>query len=299
MKLTAVQREILQALIDLHYTTKGAVQGKAIAERLKRHPGTIRNQMVALRALGLVEGVSGPRGGYYPNSVAFTALDLDELKEEAIVPVYHDHTLIEKLTVVGIEFTSISDPEKCRASVHVKGELKDLNIGDQITLGPTPVQKLIIKGKVLGRDDIDNILVINIQEMLGIPKVKVKDIKSTKIRTLPPDMSVKEAAGIISEGHFRGAPVVDGKDIVGMVSTVDITKAVSEGREKSRVKDIMSTTITTIEQDEPLIKAIELTEKNNVSRVIVTNKKGDLVGVVTRTDILSRLGALSRHYFRD
>jgi predicted transcriptional regulator len=297
MKLTAVQREILQALIDLHYTTKGAVQGKDIAEKLKRHPGTIRNQMVALRALGLVEGISGPRGGYYPNSEAFSALDMEELKEEAKVPIYLNDKTVGDVTVVGIGLTSISDPKKCRASIHVKGTLRELNIDDLITVGPTPVQQLVIKGRVLGRDDINNVLVLDIMEMLGIPKIKIKEITTSKISTLRPDMPVKTAAGIISDGHFRGAPVLEGKDIIGMVSTVDITAAVSKGMENAKVSDIMSTKITKINQDALLVEAIELTEKNNVSRLMVVNKKDELVGVATRTDILSRLGELSRHYF--
>jgi predicted transcriptional regulator len=299
LKLTAVQREILQALIDLHYTTRGAVQGKDIAGKLKRHPGTIRNQMVALRALGLVEGVSGPRGGYYPTSEAFSALDMEDLKEEARVPIYLDDKLIQDVTVVDIGLTSISDPKKCRASVHVKGTLRDLNIGDIITVGPTPVQKLVIKGGVLGRDDINNVLVLDIMEMLGIPKIKIKDITTTNIRTLNPEMRLKEAAGIISSGKFRGAPVVDGNKIVGMLSTVDITAAVSQGKENARVRDIMTTKITKVDQNSPLIEAIELIEKNNVSRLVVLNRQGDLVGVATRTDILSRLSDLSKHYFRE
>ncbi len=299
MKLTAVQREILQALIDLHHATKGAVQGKDIAEKLGRHPGTIRNQMVALRAIGLVEGVSGPRGGYFPNSEAFTALDMEELKDEAEVPIYLDSQMIENVTVVDIALTSISNPDKCRASIHVKGTLKDLNIGDTITVGPTPVQKLLIKGRVLGRDDIGNVLVIDILEMLGIPKVKIKDITTTKIRTLTPKTPVKEAASLISKGHFRGAPVLDGKEIVGMVSTVDITAALAKGNLNAPTSEVMSRKITRINQDAPLIEAIELTEKNNVSRLIVVNKKDELIGIVSRTDILSRLSELSRHYFRE
>jgi predicted transcriptional regulator len=299
MKLTAVQREILQALIDLHYTTKGAVQGKDIAEKLSRHPGTIRNQMVALRALGLVEGISGPRGGYYPNSEAFSALDMEELKEEARVPIYLGDKIIEDVTVVGIGLTSISDPKKCRASIHVKGTLRDLNIGDVITVGPTPVQRLIIKGEVLGRDDINNVLVLTILEMLGIPKIKIKEITTKKISTLTPEMPIRKAAGIISGGHFRGAPVLDGKDIVGMVSTVDITTAVFEGKENASTSDIMSKKITKINQNASLIDAIELIEKNNVSRLVVVNRKDELIGVVTRTDILSRLSELSRHYLRE
>lgn len=299
MKLTVVQREILQALIDLHYVSKGAVQGKDIAGKLGRHPGTIRNQMVALRALGLVEGISGPRGGYYPNAEAFSALDMEELKAEATVPIYIDDVQVKDVTVVGIGLTSISDPKKCRASIHVKGTLKALNIDDVITVGPTPVQRLVIKGRVLGRDDINNVLVVTIMEMLGIPNVKIKEITTTKISTLTPDMPVRKAAEIISRGHFRGAPVLNGKDTIGMVSTVDIATAVAVGKEDAKVSDIMSTSITKIDQGALLIEAIELTEKNNVSRLIVVNRKGELIGVASRTDILSRLSELSGHYYKD
>ncbi len=297
MKLTAVQREILQALIDLYHTTRGAVQGKEIADKLNRHPGTIRNQMVALRALGLVEGISGPKGGYHPSSEAYEALDMEDIIEEALVPIHKAGKTVENVTVVDIELTSISDPKKCRALIHVKGTLKALNIGDSITVGPTPVQKLLIKGKVMGRDDINNVLAIDIQEMLGIPRIKIKDITTTSIKTLTPTTPVKVAAEIINEGHIRGAPVLEGKNIVGMVSTVDITAAVAKGKENMKTSDIMSTTITTIKEDAPIIEAIELTETKNVSRLLVVDEKGELKGVVTRTDILSRLSGLTKHYF--
>jgi predicted transcriptional regulator len=224
---------------------------------------------------------------------------MEELKEEAAVPIYIDDVQVNDVTVVGIGLTSISDPKKCRASIHVKGTLKALNIDDVITVGPTPVQRLVIKGRVLGRDDINNVLVLNILEMLGIPKVKIKEITTPKISTLTPDMPVRKAAKIISQGHFRGAPVLNGKDIVGMVSTVDIASAVSKGKEDANVSEIMSKSITKIDQGASLVEAIELTEKNNVSRLIVVNRKKELVGVATRTDILSRLSELSRHYFKE
>ncbi len=67
MKLTAVQREVLLALVDLYYKSQGdAVKGEGIANVINKNPGTIRNQMQSLRSLGLVEGVPGPNGGYRP-----------------------------------------------------------------------------------------------------------------------------------------------------------------------------------------------------------------------------------------
>jgi predicted transcriptional regulator len=64
MDLTQVQRDILTALINIHRGEGRAVKGEEIAELIDRNPGTIRNQMQSLRALNLVEGVPGPKGGY-------------------------------------------------------------------------------------------------------------------------------------------------------------------------------------------------------------------------------------------
>ena len=64
MELTPIQKEILTALINLYRTKKHAIKGEDIAEVIQRNPGTVRNQMQSLKALGLVEGVPGPKGGY-------------------------------------------------------------------------------------------------------------------------------------------------------------------------------------------------------------------------------------------
>jgi len=62
MELTPIQKEILTALINLYRTKKHAIKGEDIAELIERNPGTVRNQMQSLKALGLVEGVPGPKG---------------------------------------------------------------------------------------------------------------------------------------------------------------------------------------------------------------------------------------------
>ena len=89
MELTVVQREILQELINLYREKNRPIKGTEIALRLNRNPGTIRNQMQALRALDLVDGVPGPKGGYVPTSKAYRALGLGD-EGEKVVPIYKD-----------------------------------------------------------------------------------------------------------------------------------------------------------------------------------------------------------------
>jgi len=71
IELTSSQKSILTALINLYGEQEDAVKGEAIAEEVDRNPGTIRNQMQSLKALQLVEGVPGPKGGYKPTSNAY------------------------------------------------------------------------------------------------------------------------------------------------------------------------------------------------------------------------------------
>ena len=71
IELTSVQKQILTALINLFSvydlsTTEKSIKGESIAKETGKNPGTIRNQMQSLKALRLVEGVPGPRGGIGP-----------------------------------------------------------------------------------------------------------------------------------------------------------------------------------------------------------------------------------------
>jgi predicted transcriptional regulator len=72
IELTPSQKTILQELINLFRESESAVKGEDIAENVDRNPGTIRNQMQSLKALQLVEGVPGPKGGYKPTSRSAT-----------------------------------------------------------------------------------------------------------------------------------------------------------------------------------------------------------------------------------
>ena len=103
MELTPVQRHIITALINLSRQKNKVVKGEDIAELIDRNPGTIRNQMQSLKALKLVEGVPGPKGGYKPTGSAYEAISIDELEEEVIVCIHRNSILVENATVSNID----------------------------------------------------------------------------------------------------------------------------------------------------------------------------------------------------
>lgn len=295
MKLTPVQREVLLALIDLYCKSQGdAVKGESIADIISKNPGTIRNQMQSLRSLGLVEGVPGPKGGYRPTIEGYKILNFEEIENRVNVPITHKDTVVKELIVTRIELPSVSSPDKCSATIHVIGTIKKLNVGDVIRIGPTPVNRLIMRCKVVGRDDINNVLLVNVLEMVSIPKEKVIFSATKGITTISPEDSVKTAARIFVKENIRGAPVIKDGAPVGVISTVDTTRALAEDKENLKVKEIMSTKVYTIKSDALLSTAIEEMETHNISRLIVVNKNGDTAGIITRTDILCRIVNLCR-----
>ncbi|MFC7199810.1 Rrf2 family transcriptional regulator [Halospeciosus flavus] len=165
IELTPSQKTILTALVNLYTQREEAVKGEDIADEVNRNPGTIRNQMQSLKALQLVEGVPGPKGGYKPTSNAYKALDVQQLESAAEVPIEHEGEPDEEANVQEIDLSSVHHPDLCRAEIHLRGSVRDYHEGDSVKVGPTPLSKLVIEGTVDGKDDTANILILKIDSM--------------------------------------------------------------------------------------------------------------------------------------
>ena len=191
--LTPVQRDILTALINIHRVEGRAVKGEEIAELIDRNPGTIRNQMQSLKALNLVEGVPGPKGGYRATGAAYEALNIEATGDVVTVPVIRNGVVMEGTTASEIVFNKVMHSQQCDGVVRIIGNIRDFNVGDSIEVGPTPVNKLYIRGKVTGRDDTMSRLIFHIEEMISVPKVAVKGIARRAVH-IPANASLQEAS---------------------------------------------------------------------------------------------------------
>jgi predicted transcriptional regulator len=165
IELTTSQRSILQELVNLYRESESAVKGEEIAAEVDRNPGTIRNQMQSLKALQLVEGVPGPKGGYRPTANAYDALQMEQMDDAADVPLAHNGEAVPGANVEQIDLTSVHHPEECRAKVRLRGSISGFSKGDSVTVGPTPLSKLRIGGTVEGKDDTNNSLILTIDDM--------------------------------------------------------------------------------------------------------------------------------------
>ncbi len=166
IELTASQKKTLRALTNLYKKSENAVKGGEIAEQVDRNPGTIRNKMQSLKTLQLVEGVPGPKGGYKPTPAAYETLEIHQIGEPASVPLDHEGEPLEDIVIEEIDLSSVHHPELCRAEVHIQGSIGGFHEGDAVTVGPTPLSELTVEGTIDGKDDTNNILILQIDNMV-------------------------------------------------------------------------------------------------------------------------------------
>jgi predicted transcriptional regulator len=285
MELTPVQRDILTALINIHRIEGRAVKGEEIAELIDRNPGTIRNQMQSLKALNLVEGVPGPKGGYRATGAAYEALNIDATGDVVVVPVIRNGVLVEGATASEIVFNKVMHSNQCDGVVRIIGNIRDFNIGDEIEVGPTPVNKLYIRGTVMGRDDTMSRLILHIAEMISVPKVPIKKIARRAVR-IPPNASLQEASRILVHNGIQEA-LVDSSS-PGLINLADITRAVADGRTNLEAREIMTRGFLTIDLEEPIYEAIKMLGRTGASQLVVS-ENGVLWGIITPGDLIRSL----------
>ena len=57
--------------------------------------------------------------------------------------------------------------------------------------------------------------------------VRLHDIMSVRIKSLTPNMTLREAAEFLTTEHIGGAPVISGERVVGVASVTDVLDFVS------------------------------------------------------------------------
>ena len=109
--------------------------------------------------------------------------------------------------------------------------------------------------------------------------------------TIPPNTSVLDARDILIR-HRIGRLVIEfDKKPVGIVTEKDIAKSVSiysaKPIEKILVRDIMSKDLITVTVDASINECAKQMKKHGISSVVVVNERRKLLGVVTKTDLVS------------
>jgi acetoin utilization protein AcuB len=124
----------------------------------------------------------------------------------------------------------------------------------------------------------------------------VKERMSRPVIALPPDMPVYDARNLFRQEQIRRAPVVKKGKLIGIVSRQDLvdaspTKATSLSRweinyllSKLTVSEIMTETVTTIDEDTPIEQAARIMADEKIGGLPVM-RDGKVAGMITETDL--------------
>ena len=58
--------------------------------------------------------------------------------------------------------------------------------------------------------------------------LRLRDIMTTNVTVFGPDTTIQTAMAVLSSGHMSGAPVVEGRKVVGVVSATDLLSFAAE-----------------------------------------------------------------------
>ncbi|MEW6678063.1 MAG: CBS domain-containing protein [Pseudomonadota bacterium] len=128
------------------------------------------------------------------------------------------------------------------------------------------------------------------------PVLHVFQLMSREVFTLHPDEGVERAWQALVGRGYGQAPVLDGVSrLVGQVSVEDLLTVINV--DQGQVRDVMPQTVADL-MVSPVVSADPVADIRRVARVLleqhlggmpVVSDRGELVGIITRSDILRAL----------
>ena len=118
-------------------------------------------------------------------------------------------------------------------------------------------------------------------------ELKVRDVMSRNLATISSTKPVSSLRDILFQKRISGVPVVDDDKLVGIISLEDFIKCLEKGEITALVKDIMTTNINSLYDDELLVYAVSKFEESGFGRFpVISRNDKQLVGIITKSDII-------------
>jgi CBS domain-containing protein/anti-sigma regulatory factor (Ser/Thr protein kinase) len=122
-----------------------------------------------------------------------------------------------------------------------------------------------------------------------IYQLKIKDVMATAVISGARTDTMRHIQALMRENHITGVPIVEDSRLVGLISIDDIITALDKGYIDLSVEERMTRNVIVLQDDMPLSFAISYLNKYRYGRFPVLNKKQEIVGILTSTDVIKTL----------
>jgi len=164
----------------------------------------------------------------------------------------------------------------------------------QVPGGRNEVLKIMVKHNLTGlpvvrRSDGSLAGIITRQDIFEKPdEDQLALIMNRDPPVIGPEENVEKAARIFSTEHVRHLPVVDGHNLVGILTPTDLLSVVEKAATDIPVEKVIRSPCVPIYQNAPLAVALVTFKVTKASALPVLDDTGRLVGILTDRDIFNK-----------
>ena len=134
--------------------------------------------------------------------------------------------------------------------------------------------------------------------------MNVRDCMKSPVFTVTPDTLIDNAMETMREKHVRRLPVVENGKLVGLVTRKTIIEAIPSPSTAltlwglhyqlyfMKVRDVIITDVIVVHPDDTIKEVLVISEKHRIGTFPVVDANGNLVGIITNTDLLHIMAKL-------
>ncbi|MEM5802025.1 MAG: CBS domain-containing protein [Candidatus Aenigmatarchaeota archaeon] len=134
-----------------------------------------------------------------------------------------------------------------------------------------------------------------VKHFINIPfNEKIEEVMTRKPLIISNKVSIYDCLKSIVNSHYRRLPVMDGKNLVGIVTSSDLINYILTHEYRyedlhAPIDFLVKRSPITIKSDEDVSQALRLMVEKDVGGILVTDDNKNLVGIITERDILERI----------
>ncbi len=134
-------------------------------------------------------------------------------------------------------------------------------------------------------------IISSIDPALLMKEQKIKDILwGNMVKRADAQTNTCDVMRMMNSTMLDSVILYDETKAVGIITTKDSIRLLNDGCDLSRpICDFMSSPVYSIDADSSIHEALEFVKREHFKRVIVSNKKGDIIGQISQQELLAKV----------